>query len=66
MIEAQLIKTMTEGEEVFDALPHGQTEASFLKELKEGEVKKGWLKDVWGQWPGDEPIEELLAALNNH
>jgi hypothetical protein len=66
LIEAQLIKTMAEGEEVFDALAQVQTEASFLKELKEGEIKKGWLKDVWGQWPGDEPIEDLLAALNNN
>jgi len=23
----------------------------------------GWLKEVWGKWPGDESIEELLAAL---
>jgi hypothetical protein len=22
------------------------------------------LKEVWGKWPGDESIEELLAALN--
>lgn len=21
------------------------------------------LQDIWGQWPGDESIEELLAAL---
>jgi len=27
--------------------------------------QQGWLKEVWGKWPGDEPIEELLAALNN-
>jgi hypothetical protein len=25
--------------------------------------KAGWLKEVWGKWPGDEPIEELLAML---
>ncbi len=23
----------------------------------------GWLKEVWGKWPGNESIEELLAAL---
>lgn len=27
--------------------------------------QQGWLKEVWGKWPGDEPIEELLAASNN-
>jgi len=25
--------------------------------------KAGWLKEVWGNGPGDEPIEELLAML---
>jgi len=25
----------------------------------------GWLKEVWNKWPGDETIEELLAALDN-
>jgi hypothetical protein len=24
-----------------------------------------WLKDVWNKWPGDETIEELLAALDD-
>jgi len=66
LIEAHLIKTMAEGEEVFNVLPQVQTEASFLKELKDGEMKNGWLKDVWGKWPGEEPIEELLAALNSN
>jgi hypothetical protein len=26
-------------------------------------VNPGWLKAVWNKWPGDETIEELLAAL---
>ena len=28
-------------------------------------VNPGWLKEVWGKWPGDESIEELLAALDD-
>lgn len=27
--------------------------------------KTGWLKEVWGKWPGGEPIEELLAMLED-
>jgi hypothetical protein len=23
----------------------------------------GWLKEIWGKWPGDETIKELLGAL---
>jgi hypothetical protein len=63
LIEAQVIKTMEEGEEVFDVLPQVQTEAMFLKEARETAVQTGWLKEIWGKWPGDEPIETLLAAL---
>ena len=63
LIEAQVIKIMDEGEEVFDNIPHVQTDAAFLKETKEAAVQTGWLKEIWGKWPGDEPIETLLAAL---
>ena len=28
-------------------------------------VNPGWLKQVWGKWPGDESIEELLALLDD-
>jgi len=27
--------------------------------------KPGWLKDIWGKWPGDESVDELLAVLKN-
>jgi hypothetical protein len=64
LIEAEVIKPMEEGEEVFDALPREQSEAEFFKTVREKfEPQKGWLKDVWGKWPGDEPIEDLLTAL---
>ena len=42
--------------------------ASFhLEDLESGKFtsQQGWLKDVWGKWPGDESIEELLAALKD-
>lgn len=28
-------------------------------------LNPGWLKEVWDKWPGDESIDELLAALDN-
>jgi hypothetical protein len=39
--------------------------AFHLENLESGEVtpRQGWLKEVWGKWPGDESIQELLAAL---
>lgn len=65
LIEAQIIKPMEEGDEIFSAVPQVQTESAFFKEMKEAEMNRGWLKEVWGKWPGDEPIEKLLAALND-
>ncbi len=67
LIEAQVIKPMEEGEEVFETLPEEPTQIEFLRSVREtAAARQGWLKEVWGKWPGDEPIEDLLAALNNH
>jgi transposase-like protein len=42
----------------------GKKYASDLMEIVEG--KKNPLKEIRGQWPGDEPIAELLAALRKN
>jgi hypothetical protein len=36
-----------------------------LEDFESGKIapNPGWRKEVWGKWPGDETIEELLAAL---
>ena len=36
-----------------------------LEDLESGKIaiNPDWLKEIWGKWPGDECIEELLAAL---
>jgi hypothetical protein len=48
-------------------LPVEPSQIEFLKSVQEtAAARQGWLKEVWGKWPGDEPIEDLLAALNNH
>jgi hypothetical protein len=38
-----------------------------LEDFESGKIvpNPGWLKDIWGKWPGDETIEELLAALDS-
>lgn len=67
LIEAQVIKHMEQGEEVFETLPQEPSQIEFVESVREtAAAQKGWLKEVWGKWPGDEPIEDLLAALNNH
>jgi hypothetical protein len=67
LIEAQVIKAMEQGEEVFETLPQEPSQIEFLNSVRETAVtREGWLKEVWGKWPGDEPIEDLLAALNEN
>lgn len=63
LIEAQLIKSKEAGEDVFSELPRVQTEAEFISETTQVAEKRDWLKHIWGKWPGDEPIEELMAEL---
>jgi hypothetical protein len=38
-----------------------------LEEFEAGKVapNPGWLKEIWNKCPGDETIEELLAALDD-
>ncbi|HUE81389.1 MAG TPA: hypothetical protein VMM84_04675 [Pyrinomonadaceae bacterium] len=64
LLEAQSIKVAEEGEEVFERLP---SPAKPLV-LFDSEVQKlnasAALHDIWGKWPGDESIDELLAALS--
>ena len=63
LLEAQSIKLAEEGEEVFDRLPsQGKPPTLFDLEVQKLDANPA-LKEIWGQWPGDESIEELLAAL---
>jgi hypothetical protein len=58
-------KTKGSGELAEEAL--NEKVSVHLEDLESGKFtpQQGWLKEVWGQWPGDEPIEDLLAALKN-
>jgi len=53
--------------EVTDTDSPAAMPAFSLEDFESGKVKPrpGWLKEVWGKWPGDESIEELLAALKD-
>lgn len=67
LIESQIIKAMEPGKEVFETLPQEPSQIEFVNSVREtAATQKGWLKEVWGRWPGDEPIEDLLAALNRN
>ena len=63
LLEAQSIKLAEEGEDVFERLPsQGKPLALFDLEVQKLNANPA-LKEIWGKWPGDESIGELLAAL---
>jgi len=63
LLEAQSITLAKEGEEVFERLPSpGKPVTLFDLEIQKLNANPA-LKEIWGKWPGDESIEELLAAL---
>ncbi len=64
MANTKEIKTSVE---VTEADSPAAMPAFSLEDFESEKVKPrpGWLKEVWGKWPGDETIEELLEALKD-
>ena len=62
LIEAQVIKAKAEGEEVFERVPVPTTMELF-ESPRRTIPTAGPLMDLWNKWPGNESIEEILAAL---
>lgn len=64
LIEARRIRGCMDGDSVFKELP--AVEAPPRRGLTADETRRGRSADfmkLWGTWPGDEPMEELLAQL---
>ncbi len=63
LLEAQTMKAAEEGEEIFEKMPAPPKRiALFETDLHKLSVGPA-LEEIWGKWPGDEPIEELLGSL---
>lgn len=63
LIEAQMLKPMEEGEEIFETSPVVQTQFEFAKQLQSEASRRDWLKDITGKWPGDESIEDIMKEI---
>jgi hypothetical protein len=63
VLEAQMLKLMEEGEEVFETAPVVQTEFEFVRQLATDSARRNWLNDIRGKWPGDETIDDLMKEL---
>ncbi|MGN6802891.1 MAG: hypothetical protein ACTHJN_13395 [Ginsengibacter sp.] len=63
-IEIQDFTEPGEGDKVFSRLPHAMSvQQQIAFEMKSGKSKNP-LKDITGQWPGDETLEDLLKLLD--
>jgi len=57
---------MEDGDVLFEELPPVQTEMEFARAASQTPVERGeWLKEIAGQWPGEETIEELMEELEH-
>ena len=60
-IEAEMIKPFEEGEELFETISIPRVSSDMIFRRKQ--PFKNPLSEVWGKWPGDESIDEILQIL---
>lgn len=65
-IEADVIKPFENGEELFEHVSRSRMTKSVIHRLRTGQENRNPLKEIWGKWPGDESIEEILDTLNRN
>ncbi len=65
IIEAQMLKQMEEGEELFETAPVIQTQFEFTKKVQLEATGRNWLKDIWNKWPGEESIEVIMKEIES-
>jgi hypothetical protein len=63
LLAAESIRAKGEGEELFAYMPRVQSEAAFVSETAQSRERRDWLQGLWDNWPGDEPVEEILRGL---
>lgn len=62
-IEASVIRSLEAGEEIFENLPERAPLLKSVEGLQRTTGAKSPFREVWGQWPGDESIDEILSLL---
>ena len=66
LIEAYRISARAAGDAIFESLPKADTTRQEVSVARSsvGAIRRVDPMVLWGAWPGDEPIDELLAQLN--
>lgn len=63
MLEAQTIETSKAGDEILESVHAVRESSEWLAGLKPAPEEAQIVSSIWGKWPGDEDINELLGAL---
>lgn len=65
LIEARRIGGRVEGDAIFEEMPAAEIPgARLFTPAQERQARSFDPMSIWGAWPGDEPIEELLAEID--
>ena len=62
-VEALMIKPFGAGDELFLSIPESRPPHRLVQELVRKYEAESPLKAIWGQWPGEESIDEILTVL---
>ena len=64
-IKARRIGRRQEGDEVFEAMPSGEASQNRMPmSAQDKRAQPARFMDLWGAWPGNEPVDELLDQLD--
>ena len=63
-VKADLIKPFEEAEKLFQEYMVFEEPRNFVYEISQAQTDFSPLKEIWGKWPGDESIDDILAALD--
>jgi hypothetical protein len=58
------VRAFEVGDEILGNIPQTQGQFKFSEEFIRKQNAQSALKKVWGKWPGEETIEEILDALS--
>jgi hypothetical protein len=62
-LEAQAITAWQEGDEFFNSISVPQSALQILAQVKTEISGRNVEAEIWGKWPGEESIEQLLETL---
>lgn len=63
-VDVQKVRVFEVGDEILGNFPQAQGQFKFSEEFIRKQNAQAALKKVWGKWPGEESMDEILEALS--